>query len=108
MRLVSVALFLAFAAARAYGLSRLGVTQHPALRSPDFPPPALALARGSGGDGLADFERLFYHRVPSTSRQCTTSPARSGITVFSPKVYSGGTVQLSRRRVTLSPLRGKP
>src|SRR5262249_43666424 len=108
MRLVSVALFLAFAAARAYGLSRLGVTQHPALRSPDFPPPALALARCPGGNGLADFERLFYHRVPSASRQCTTSPARRGTTVFSPKTYSGGTVQVSRRSVTVSPLRGRP
>jgi hypothetical protein len=40
MRLVSVALFLAFTAARADSLQRLGVTQHPALRSPDFPLPA--------------------------------------------------------------------
>ena len=45
MRLVSVALFLAFAAARADGLQRLGVTQHPALRSPDFPLPAAQSAR---------------------------------------------------------------
>src|ERR1700751_3826058 len=104
MRLVSVALFLAFAAARAYGLSRLGVSQHPALRSPDFLPPALAFARVSGGDGLAHFEGIFYHRVPSTSRQCTISPARKGTTGFSPKPYSGGTVQLSRRSVTVSPL----
>jgi len=58
MRLVSVALFLAFAAARADGLWRLGVTQHPALRSPDFPLPA-ARKRTAGSDGLADFERLF-------------------------------------------------
>jgi len=35
-----VALFLAFVAALADDLSRLGVTQHPALRSPDFPLPA--------------------------------------------------------------------
>ena len=50
-RLVSVALFLAFGVACANVLSRLGVTQHPALRSPDFPP----LVETSG-DGLADFE----------------------------------------------------
>ena len=55
MRLVSVALFLAFAAARADDLQRLGVTQHPALWSPDFPLPATSTAAGS--DGLADFER---------------------------------------------------
>jgi hypothetical protein len=54
MRLVSVALFLAFAAARADDLQRLGVTQHPALWSPDFPLPATLTAAGS--DGLADFE----------------------------------------------------
>ena len=58
MRLVSVALFLAFTAARADGLWRLGVTQHPALRSPDFPLPA-AQDRATGSDGLADFERTF-------------------------------------------------
>jgi len=54
-RLVSVALFLAFAAALADDLSRLGVTQHPALRSPDFPLPARFAPVGS--DGLADFGR---------------------------------------------------
>jgi len=54
-RLVSVALFLAFAAALADDLSRLGVTQHPALRSPDFPLPARLAPAGS--DGLADFGR---------------------------------------------------
>src|SRR5258707_15397746 len=54
-RLVSVALFLAFAAALADDLSRLGVTQHPALRSPDFPLPARFAPAGS--DGLADFGR---------------------------------------------------
>ena len=54
-RLVSVALFLAFGVACANVLSRLGVTQHPALWSPDFPLPH-AVGTAVGSDGLADFE----------------------------------------------------
>jgi len=49
-RLVSVALFIALVDRASGDLWRLGVTQHPALRSPDFPP----LVETSG-DGLADF-----------------------------------------------------
>src|SRR6058998_3992727 len=41
-------------------LSRLGVTQHPALWSPDFPLPA-AVGTAVGSDGLADFESQCYH-----------------------------------------------
>jgi hypothetical protein len=51
-RLVSVALFLAFATTARPWLLRPGVTRHPALRSPDFPLPR-ALARGS--DDLEGF-----------------------------------------------------
>jgi len=51
-RLVSVALFLAFALTARLGLLRPGVTRHPALGSPDFPLPRMT-SRGS--DDLADF-----------------------------------------------------
>ena len=51
-RLVSVALFLAFVIRANGDLLRPGVTRHPALRSPDFPPPGCP-----GGDGLAGFGR---------------------------------------------------
>ena len=51
-RLVSVALFLAFASAARPRLLRPGVTRHPALWSPDFPLPR-DCSRGS--DGLAGF-----------------------------------------------------
>jgi hypothetical protein len=53
-----VALFLAFIAALANDLLRLGVTQHPALRSPDFPLPARIRTRANS-DGLADFGGQF-------------------------------------------------
>jgi len=52
-RLVSVALFLAFVIRASGDLSRPGITRHPALRSPDFPPP-----NAPGGDGLAGFGRV--------------------------------------------------
>jgi len=52
-RLVSVALFLAFIDRANGDLLRPGVTRHPALRSPDFPPPGFP-----GGDGLAGFGQL--------------------------------------------------
>src|SRR6476619_4550355 len=51
-RLVSVALFLAFALAARPRLLRPGVTRHPALWSPDFPLPR-SCSRGS--DDLAGF-----------------------------------------------------
>jgi len=37
--------------ARAIALLRLGVTQHPALRSPDFPLPALVFTGGQRRSG---------------------------------------------------------
>jgi len=52
-RLVSVALFLAFVSRASGDLLRPGVTRHPALWSPDFPPPGCP-----GGDGLAGFGPL--------------------------------------------------
>jgi len=52
-RLVSVALFLALVSRASGDLLRPGVTRHPALRSPDFPPPGCP-----GGDGLAGFGLL--------------------------------------------------
>ena len=52
-RLVSVALFLAFVGRVSGDFLRPGVTRHPALRSPDFPPPGYP-----GGDGLAGFGLL--------------------------------------------------
>src|SRR5512135_669327 len=52
-RLVSVALFLAFALAARPRLLRPGVTRHPALWSPDFPlPPTLARRRQRRSDRL--------------------------------------------------------
>ena len=109
MRLVSVALFLAFAAARADGLQRLGVTQHPALWSPDFPLPA-ARARPaatvwltSNGDN-STVARAGYTAIC----QAIVAPAFSGTTVCAPNAYSAGTTQASRRSVTVSRLRGKP
>src|SRR5262245_30514090 len=61
MRLVSVALFLAFArrsrdALRASGRYPASCSAEPGLSS------AFALAR-EGSDGLADFESSFYHRA---------------------------------------------
>src|SRR5690349_17372234 len=51
-RLVSVALFLAFAAAARPPLVRPGVTRHPALRSPDFPLPRTRSSRQRRSGGL--------------------------------------------------------
>src|SRR5262249_23200464 len=104
MRLVSVALFLAFPAARADALQRLGVTQHPALRSPDFPLPANGLPRPAATVWLTS--NCYFITAPSDTRQLSDSPAWSGTTVVSPNAYSAGTVQVSRRSVTVSRFRG--
>jgi hypothetical protein len=112
MRLVSVALFLAFTAARADGLWRLGVTQHPALRSPDFPLPAAQIAQPAATAWLTSNE--YFSTLESASldyeaiRQRIVAPALSGTTVCSPNTYSPGTVHDSRSSVTVSPLRGRP
>src|SRR4029079_13136068 len=79
-RLVSVALFLAFASAARPRLLRPGVTRHPALWSPDFPLPRNS-SRGS--DDLAGFAG--HYRRASARSGCQTTfhrsvaPARSGV-----------------------------
>src|SRR6185436_136550 len=98
-RLVSVALFLAFVGRANGDLLRPGVTRHPALRSPDFPPPGYP-----GGDGLAGFGLLGYPNY--TTRHATVSPARTGTTGCVSNGYSVGTVHAVRSSVTLSALRG--
>ncbi len=53
--------------ARAIGLLRLGVTQHPALRSPDFPLPALAFTGGQRRSGWLR-TRMVARRAGAFSR----------------------------------------
>src|SRR5271169_1319154 len=79
MRLVSVALFLAFTAARADSLRRLGVTQHPALRSPDFPLPAALRAPPEATVWLTS--RADDSTLATLFELCRNSPAhrRSGV-----------------------------
>ncbi len=59
------------ATARAIALLRLGVTQHPALRSPDFPLPALAFTGGQRRSGWLR-TRMVARRVDAFSLRIAT------------------------------------
>ena len=69
--------------ARAIALLRLGVTQHPALRSPDFPLPALAFTGGQRRSGwlrtrmVARRASAFSLRIASGASYPARGPARS-------------------------------
>src|SRR5947207_15371024 len=88
MRLVSVALFLAFTAARANGLGRLGVTQLPALRTPDFPLPATHSAPSAATAWLTSSVYVSTVTVGlasgAASRQCNVCSAVSGSSTGQP------------------------
>ena len=108
-RLVSVALFLAFIAARADDLMASG--RYPASRSaePGLSSPRPGSFLRTGSDGLADFEGVFYTApLARDTRQLSVSPALSGTTECSPNAYASGTVHDSRRSVIVSELRGRP
>ena len=105
--------------ARAIAFLRLGVTQHPALRSPDFPLPAQAFTGGQRRSGWLRTRMVARPTVPfsrpesdsvhyASSRQDIVSPARKGTTVCSPNGYDAGTTHSSRLRVMVALLRSRP
>jgi hypothetical protein len=101
--------------ARAIDLLRLGVTQHPALRSPDFPLPESVFTGGQRRSGWLRTRMVArggrrYSGAPrgSSRRQRIVSPARKGTTVCSPNGYDGGTTHASRLSVMVAVLRGRP
>jgi hypothetical protein len=137
-RLVSVALFLAFARTARPELLRPGVTRHPALWSPDFPLPRNELR---GSDDLAGFAAALYGRAaqyvarrfgactragsgrpagmaaapgphqrssPWATCQRSSVPARSGTIASSPNGNSSGTVHASRTSVIESAFGASP
>ena len=105
--------------ARAIVLLRLGVTQHPALRSPDFPLPALVFTGGQRRSGWLRTRMVARRSVPfsrpdsdlvhyASRRQRIVSPARRGTTLCSPNGYDAGTTHASRLSVMVALLRGRP
>ena len=112
MRLVSVALFLAFTIARAKAYSVWALPSIPLFGARTFLSRRRKIAPSAATAWPTSSAYVSTVTVGpcagAVSRQRIVCPALSGTTACEPNAYSAGTVHASRVSVTVSPLRGSP